>query len=121
MPQTLASNIPDWYTVGWRSVSGIDQPALAEGEEKDRSVLNLFLTEQFYGDWYHNAAIIVFVRIESHLIIVLCHDATSRVLGRICFAFPYSVQFRLGLAVHHPRGMQHVLHHLHGTNSKTVS
>lgn len=62
MPTAPAANIPDWYKVGWRAVSGIDLPPLAEGEEKDRSILHLFLSEQFYGDWYHNAAIIVFVR-----------------------------------------------------------
>ena len=61
MPPGPAPAIPDWYKVGWRAVGGIDQPALTEGEVKDKTVLETFLHEQFYGEWYHNAALIVFV------------------------------------------------------------
>lgn len=61
MPAGPAPVIPDWYKIGWRAVGGLDEPALTEGEEKDKAVLLAFLKEQFYGDWYHNAAIIVFV------------------------------------------------------------
>ncbi|KAJ3718444.1 C2 domain-containing protein [Lentinula raphanica] len=68
MPAGPAANIPEWYQVGWRAVSGIDLPPLPEGEEKDRSVLHTFLGEQFYGDWYHNAAIIVFAVFTSHFL-----------------------------------------------------
>ncbi|KAF9243825.1 C2 domain-containing protein [Melanogaster broomeanus] len=46
----------------------IDAPRLEEGEEKDKSILQLFLSEQFYGDWYHNAAIIVFAVFASHFV-----------------------------------------------------
>lgn len=56
-----AASIPDWYKVGWRAVGGIDKPEL-EGDEKDHSVIAAFLSEQYYGDWYHNAALIFFVR-----------------------------------------------------------
>jgi hypothetical protein len=61
MPDGPAPSIPDWYKVGWRAVSGIDTPPLQEGEEKDRSVLGVFLAEQFYGEWYHNAALVFIV------------------------------------------------------------
>jgi hypothetical protein len=61
LPAHLAASIPSWYKVGWRQMSGIDNPLL-EGEEKDKGILDLFLSEQYYGSWYHNAAIIVFVR-----------------------------------------------------------
>ena len=61
LPDGLASAIPSWYTVGWRQMSGIDKPPLTEGEEKDKGILDAFLAEQFYGSWYHNAALIVFV------------------------------------------------------------
>jgi hypothetical protein len=61
LPEGVAPAIPDWYRVGWRQASGIDDAPLAEGEEKDKGVLDLFLSEQFYGSWYHNAAIIIFV------------------------------------------------------------
>ena len=62
MPPGPAPEIPDWYKVGWRDVSGIDRQKVAEGEEKDKELLSLFLSEQFYGEWYHNAALVVVVR-----------------------------------------------------------
>jgi hypothetical protein len=61
LPTKSAPTIPEWYTVGWRQASGIDKPPLSEGEEKDNNVLHMFIGEQFYGAWYHNASIIVFV------------------------------------------------------------
>jgi hypothetical protein len=60
-PTKPAPTIPEWYTVGWRQACGIDKPPLSEGEEKDKSVLQMFVGEQFYGEWYHNASIIIFV------------------------------------------------------------
>ena len=60
IPTRAADAIPHWYRVGWREMSGIDRMQL-EGEAKDHAVLDLFISEQFYGDWYHNAGVIVFV------------------------------------------------------------
>ena len=60
-PAKAAPTIPEWYKVGWRQTVGIDKPPLPEGEEKDNGVLHMFLAEQYYGEWYHNAAIIIFV------------------------------------------------------------
>ncbi|KAF9270554.1 tricalbin [Marasmius fiardii PR-910] len=65
-PAAPVPGIPDWYIVGWRQASGIDKPPVPEGEERDNAVLSLFLSEQFYGQWYHNAAIIVFAIFVSH-------------------------------------------------------
>jgi hypothetical protein len=81
MPGGHAPPIPDWYKVGWRSVSGIDGPPLAEGEETDKGVLDLFLEEQFYGDWYHNAGLIVVVsslplRVE-YLVLIFVSPSSS--------------------------------------------
>jgi hypothetical protein len=64
-PGTLdgaAGAIPDWYKVGWRQSAGIDNPATTDVEHKDRSILELFVSEQYYGTWYHNAALVIFVR-----------------------------------------------------------
>lgn len=61
LPAHLAPVIPDWYKVGWRQMSGIDNEPIPEGEEKDKGILDMFLSEQFYGSWYHNAAVIIFV------------------------------------------------------------
>ncbi|KAH9919105.1 tricalbin [Fomitopsis serialis] len=66
MPSGPASVIPEWYKVGWREVGGIDAQHAPEGEEKDRFVLQAFIKEQYYGEWYHNAAIIVVSVIVSH-------------------------------------------------------
>lgn len=62
LPAGPAPAIPDWYKVGWRQVGGIDADPIIAGEHKDRSVLDMFLSEQFYGYWYYNAAVIIFVR-----------------------------------------------------------
>lgn len=61
LPAGRAPVIPDWYKIGWRAVSGIDEPRLTEGEAKDKQILDAFIGEQFYGDWYHSAGLIVFV------------------------------------------------------------
>lgn len=66
-PTNPTPTIPEWYTVGWRQTCGIDKPPLSEGEEKDNSVLQIFIGEQFYGAWYHNASIIVFVCVYHSL------------------------------------------------------
>ena len=66
IPGALAAKhqleIPDWFKVGWRQVSGIDDPASTSPESRSKAALSLFLKEQFYGDWYHNAGIIIVVR-----------------------------------------------------------
>lgn len=67
MPSGPAPSTPDWYRIGWRQASGIDEP-VTEGEQKDRGILDHFLSEQFYGAWYHNAAIIIFAVFASHFL-----------------------------------------------------
>lgn len=62
MPDGPAPQIPDWYKAGWRAVGGIDDPQ-TEGAEKDKTVIDMFLNEQMYGAWYHNAGIVFFVRL----------------------------------------------------------
>ena len=61
LPATTLPAIPDWYKVGWRAVGGVDEPGVTEGEVKDKVILDLFLKEQFYGEWYYNAGLIVVV------------------------------------------------------------
>ncbi|KAJ7169501.1 C2 domain-containing protein [Mycena filopes] len=48
--------------------AGIDAAPLTEGEEQDKGILDMFLGEQFYGSWYHNAALIVFAVFASHFL-----------------------------------------------------
>ncbi|KDN50305.1 hypothetical protein RSAG8_01641, partial [Rhizoctonia solani AG-8 WAC10335] len=65
MPEGPAPPIPDWYKVGWRAQAGIDDPVPSQ-EEKDKGLLEQWLTEMYYGDWYHNAAVIFFAVAMSH-------------------------------------------------------
>jgi len=59
-----ADDIPDgYYRVGWRQVAGIDDPRLNTPEAKGKYLLETFLRDQFYGEWYHNAGIVIFVRL----------------------------------------------------------
>ncbi|TFK30388.1 transmembrane protein [Coprinopsis marcescibilis] len=66
VPAKEASEIPDWYIVGWRQMAGLDKPPLAEGEEREKHILEQFVSEQYYGSWYHNAAVIVVAVLASH-------------------------------------------------------
>ncbi|KAH7918365.1 tricalbin, partial [Leucogyrophana mollusca] len=67
-PAGPAPAIPDWYKVGWRAAANIDRPPLEQGEEKDKTILQMFLYEQYYGEWYHNAALIFFAVFSSHFL-----------------------------------------------------
>jgi hypothetical protein len=113
LPAGLAPAIPDWYKVGWRQVGGIDADPITAGVHKDRSVLDMFLNEQFYGYWYYNAAIVIFVRRWVYF-------ALKRLLtlsistGCICISLPYPLWLWLGMAVHYPRLLQHLLRYVNG-------
>jgi hypothetical protein len=105
LPAQLVPSIPDWYKVGWRQMSGIDNEPVPEGEEKDKGVLDMFLSEQFYGSWYHNAALIIFVG-SPHLVspdFLTDHSILSP--GRFCFTLLNPLWIRLGLAIHYPCDM----------------
>jgi len=61
LPASMASAIPDWYKVGWRAFTDLDKPS-EEGDQKQLRLMNTWISEQYYGQWYYNAAVIVFVR-----------------------------------------------------------
>ncbi|TFY83046.1 hypothetical protein EWM64_g967 [Hericium alpestre] len=65
-PAGRAPPIPDWYKIGWRTFTGIDVEE--DEDEKDKRMLHAFISDQFYGDWYHNAAIIIFAVFASHFL-----------------------------------------------------
>ncbi|KAG9088467.1 hypothetical protein FS749_002138 [Ceratobasidium sp. UAMH 11750] len=65
IPTGPAPAIPDWYKVGWRAHAGIDNPPPTE-EERDKGIIDMYLSEMYYGDWYHNAAVIFFAVAASH-------------------------------------------------------
>lgn len=70
LPDGTAPEIPDWFKIGWRSVGGIDNAPLSEGEAKDKAALGMFLSEQYYGYWWTNAAIMFFAVFTSHFMTV---------------------------------------------------
>jgi hypothetical protein len=100
LPAHPTSAIPSWYKVGWRQMSGIDNAPLQDGEEKDKGILDVFLSEQFYGSWYHNAAVIVFV--GSYASFQLLPNLINHFSGCFCFTLLNPLWLRLGLAVHCP-------------------
>jgi len=86
--------IPDWYKVGWiqNTASSEEEP---EGEAKDKLLLDKFVSEQFYGAWYHNAAVIVVVRpdptFETLAVRLLTNPGTQAV-----FATHFLTRFGFG-------------------------
>ncbi|KAG0147448.1 hypothetical protein CROQUDRAFT_42936 [Cronartium quercuum f. sp. fusiforme G11] len=61
----LSGVIPDWYKVGW--AAQIESAANRETSEvRQKEVLETFLNEMYYGNWYHNAGIIFFAVAASH-------------------------------------------------------
>ena len=61
LPAAKAGPIPDWYKVGWRAFTDVDRPAEDE-DQKQLRIMNAWIPEQYYGQWYYNAAVIIFVR-----------------------------------------------------------
>jgi hypothetical protein len=60
LPASKAPVIPDWYKVGWRSFTDIDKPP-EEDDQRQLRLMNTWMSEQYYGQWYYNAGVIVFV------------------------------------------------------------
>ena len=61
LPAAKAGPIPDWYKVGWRAFTDVDKPSEDE-DQKQLRIMNSWIPEQYYGQWYYNAAVIIFVR-----------------------------------------------------------
>ncbi|GAA5961362.1 hypothetical protein JCM21900_006679 [Sporobolomyces salmonicolor] len=58
--------IPSWFAIGW---TGQDRTLfLAPEDAKKRSILEDFVSDAYYGEWYHNAGIITFSVVASHFI-----------------------------------------------------
>ncbi|KAI9511781.1 tricalbin [Russula earlei] len=66
IPASKAPQIPDWYKVGWRAFTDLDNPPEGEDQRQLR-LMNAWISEQYYGQWYYNAAIIIFAVLASHL------------------------------------------------------
>jgi len=60
LPASKAPVIPDWYKVGWRAFTDLDKPS-EEDDQRQLRLMNTWISEQYYGQWYYNAAVIIFV------------------------------------------------------------
>jgi len=114
-PSGAAPAIPEWYKVGWRAVANIDAPPPEEGEEKDKHVLHLYLSEQYYGEWYHNAGLMFFVSLYPKFFPFIICLPPYRCTGCIRFPFLDAFQFRLGMADYLAIYLQHLLCHFNGS------
>ncbi|KAI0274871.1 tricalbin [Gloeopeniophorella convolvens] len=65
LPAAKAAAIPDWYKVGWRAFTDLEQPVEDE-DKQQRRLMNVWISEQYYGEWYHSAAVIIFAVLTSH-------------------------------------------------------
>ncbi|KAG8929500.1 hypothetical protein FRC02_005514 [Tulasnella sp. 418] len=73
MPGAIKSEpykIPDWYKVGWRQATGVDNPSPTP-VQRDHETLAAWVNEMYYGQWYHNAAIIIFAVAATHILTLL--------------------------------------------------
>jgi hypothetical protein len=76
-PTQKSNGLPEWYKVGWTSFSDLPNPGDEEAveahkatlastsqadipSEKNADMLADFLKESYYGEWYHNAGVILF-------------------------------------------------------------
>ncbi|GAA6019595.1 hypothetical protein JCM10207_006938 [Rhodosporidiobolus poonsookiae] len=61
--------IPSWFAIGW---TGQDKTLfLSPTDARERSLLADFVSDAYFGAWYHNAGIIVFAVLGSHFVTLL--------------------------------------------------
>jgi len=96
LPAAKAPPIPDWYKVGWRAFTDIDKPSEDE-DQKQLRLMNAWIPEQYYGQWYYNAAIIIFVRHPTacHPVRVLMSKSLSSP-NKAVLAAHFIARFNLG-------------------------
>ncbi|ORX40969.1 C2 domain-containing protein [Kockovaella imperatae] len=70
IPTGAAPPVPKWLQVGWKEVAGA---ALSGSDEhqRDLGILAHYVSDQAYGAWYHNAAIILFAVLTTRFITVI--------------------------------------------------
>ena len=91
LPASAAPAIPDWYKIGWREVAGQEAP---ETDDRDKHLLASFIGDRYFGDWYHNAAVIVVV---CTLYTSLGFSLKTLPAGHRRHPLPHTFPVRLGL------------------------
>jgi hypothetical protein len=125
LPASKAAAIPDWYKVGWRAFTDLDKPLEAE-DQKQLRLMNSWLSEQYYGEWYYNAGIIIFVCHSTAYIpasALMFKILPSRILkqGRTHGTLYDPFQPWLWLALHSLGHVQYLLHHFDGSCTTTCA
>lgn len=87
------------YKVGWRAFTDLDK-APEDEDAKDRRLYNSWISEQYYGQWYHNAAVIVVVRV---IIFPVWHLTKPGAPVRLHDPLPHALRLWLGMALHPSR------------------
>ena len=82
----------------------------AEGEEKDKAILDLFISDMYYGDWYHNAAIIFFVRTINLAFVTRLR--IFQIIGCICVSLSHPISGGMGVVSCGPCDLFDVLHYV---------
>lgn len=119
LPASKAPPIPDWYKVGWRAFTDIDKP-LEDDDQRQLRLMNTWISEQYYGQWYQNAGIISFVCHPTPCLIAACScsypsPCSYNKQGCICGTLCGTLQPWLWLALHYPGLVQYILHDFHGS------
>ncbi|TFY64762.1 hypothetical protein EVG20_g5845 [Dentipellis fragilis] len=65
IPASTVPDIPGWYKAGWRAFTDLDAQ---DEDSKDRRMLHAFISDQYYGEWYHSAGLVVFAILSSHFL-----------------------------------------------------
>ncbi len=100
LPTSEAARIPDWYKVGWRAFTDLDAP-LEDEDQKQLRLMKSWISQQYYGEWYYNAAVIICVCHSCvHSLSQLMIPSPWSILGRTHISFYDSLQPRVGLALY---------------------
>ncbi|TXT05904.1 hypothetical protein VHUM_03665 [Vanrija humicola] len=95
IPMTVLPGIPDWMPIGWKQVAGIEGRGIPDAKTAEQlDILSNFLSDQYYGQWYHNAGVILFAVVATRLITVLRFSwAWVAIILAICATF-YTISIR---------------------------
>ena len=117
LPASKAPVIPDWYRVGWRAFTDIDKPP-EDDDQRQLRLMNTWISEQYYGQWYYNAAVIIFVCHPLLYPAAACHCSrhfSDNKQGCICDTLYDPLQPWLWLALYSLGLVLYILHDLHGS------
>ncbi|EFP82963.2 uncharacterized protein PGTG_09931 [Puccinia graminis f. sp. tritici CRL 75-36-700-3] len=92
----LTNKIPDWYKIGWAAqIEHVDLSSKSDQDEaKHLDLIETFLSEVYYGTWFHNAAVIFFAVAASHYITLFGGGWASLIIILAICATYYTTSIR---------------------------